>query len=167
MKPQPLPLDEIQFLRLLNGRYDEQVSNKIFLAVLAIKFTLLAPLLFAWALSKDHTPIEEWNADLWILALFIPASMLLGIWIFYYIGGEYEFSARSVTLRRRGIVIEQMQYEDVIGAEYAEDHHGHRTLTLKSDRKRIIIFLFPKLNAAVEKAKTQVDIWKSEAAANP
>lgn len=143
------------FLRLVQGRFDEPQANKLMLSIISVVFALVAPVTAAWALIHDAIPMDKWTPDQWTAAGMIPASMILGVWVFWYIGGEYEFTIDSITLRRRGFIVGQMQFNDVTSATYSEDHQGHKWFTLGDGRKKLIVMVFPALASALKEAKQE------------
>ncbi len=147
--PTTVPVREFDFLRLLRGRFNEPLTNKVFLTILFLVFGIAAPALFVWVLLHDAIPINAWSPDQWTLAALIPCMMILGLWIFVYIGGEYEFTGDQVTLRRRGIIVGQMRFDDVMSVDYSKGHKGHKWFTLYDGRHKLIVIVFPELDRAL------------------
>src|SRR6185295_2553557 len=125
--------------------------HRLFIALFAFVF----PAFFAYVIYSSGIPLHSLNADVWVGALLIPASMVIGDTLYWGTRIRWEFTDTEIVALKGSSVAWRLAYAEITAAEIRTVFRGMRVLWLESDKgQRSIVFSDPLLVRSIDAPST-------------
>lgn len=124
-----------------------RVIHALFVALFAFVF----PAFLAYVIQASRIPVRSWNGDVWATAALIPASMLIGVLLYWLRRIRWEFTDSEIVSLRASRVAWRVAYADITAVEVRRVFRGMRVLWLQTrGRSYTVVLSDPHLVRSVD-----------------